>query len=59
MELGVGIEKAKSELRVKSGGLQNFARRYIGCDIPVSHRLRYIRCGIDGTSIIINSLPES
>jgi DNA replication ATP-dependent helicase Dna2 len=37
VKLGVGIEKARSEVRARSGGLQAFSHRYIGSDIKVRY----------------------
>lgn len=35
VKLGVGIEKARSEVRARAGGLQEFSRRFIGPNIKV------------------------
>ena len=35
VKLGVGIEKAKSEVRARAGGLQRFAERFVGSTVKV------------------------
>lgn len=35
VKLGIGIEKAKTEVRARSGGLQEFARRFMNLTIQV------------------------
>jgi DNA replication ATP-dependent helicase/nuclease Dna2 len=35
VKLGIGIEKARFEVRTRAGGLQEFARRFIGSNVKV------------------------
>jgi DNA replication ATP-dependent helicase/nuclease Dna2 len=35
VKLGVGIEKARFEVRARAGGLQRFAERFVGSDVKV------------------------
>ncbi|KAF8528420.1 Dna2-domain-containing protein [Hysterangium stoloniferum] len=59
VKLGVGIERARSEVRARSGGLYEFSHRYVGCDIKPTGKLSDSRDTSDSASrLAITSLYE-